>query len=593
MGQKGRTKKLRIAKGLTLPIDLVTQKVAIMGRTGSGKTYAAMKLAELLLAAGAQVVALDPVGVWYGLRLSADGKSEGFPLPVLGGPAGDIPLEPTAGALIADLVVDEGASLVVDVSFFRKNQRTQFMTDFAEQLLHRKKRSRSALHLMIEEAQTFIPQKAFKGTERLLGAMEDLVKIGRNYGIGATMVTQRPQAVNKDALNQAEALFVFQTSGPHERKAIESWIVEHGLEREEYMDSIPSLPTGECWVYSPSWLGVLERVKVLPKTTFDASATPEFGVGDEENLQTLAPVDLKALEKAMAATIEKAKAEDPKELRKRIKELERAVARAEQSAPAPEVQRVEVPILDDETKEATRLYASALSAAAETFEAGLRDLADELLPAVQEGAKIAKDLLAQLANSRQPPLATPTARKPAARAKPRPERGPDPGTADAVSNPQQRILDRLAWLETVGLAPADKTQLALFVGASPTSGGYANNLGRLRSLGMIDYPQPGTVALTPEGRSVAATPDEPATAREMQQQVQGVVSNPQWSILEQLIELYPTDIAKDELAERIGVSATSGGYANNLGRLRTYGLIDYPQPGRVVALPVLFLEVTT
>lgn len=34
----------------------------------------------------------------------------------------------------------------------------------------------------------------------------------------------------------------------------------------------------------------------------------------------------------------------------------------------------------------------------------------------------------------------------------------------------------------------------------------------------------------------------------------------------------------------------SSGYTNNLGALRSLGLVDYPRPGRVVALPVLFLE---
>lgn len=38
------------------------------------------------------------------------------------------------------------------------------------------------------------------------------------------------------------------------------------------------------------------------------------------------------------------------------------------------------------------------------------------------------------------------------------------------------------------------------------------------------------------------------------------------------------------------MSPTSGGYFNNLGALRTLGVIDYPSPGRVVALPVLFLD---
>ena len=39
-----------------------------------------------------------------------------------------------------------------------------------------------------------------------------------------------------------------------------------------------------------------------------------------------------------------------------------------------------------------------------------------------------------------------------------------------------------------------------------------------------------------------------------------------------------------------GSSSTSSAYANNLGRLRSLGLIDYPDRGHVVALPVLFLE---
>jgi hypothetical protein len=45
--------RLKLADDLSLPLDVVTEKLAWLGRTGSGKTYAAMKLAELMLAAGA------------------------------------------------------------------------------------------------------------------------------------------------------------------------------------------------------------------------------------------------------------------------------------------------------------------------------------------------------------------------------------------------------------------------------------------------------------------------------------------------------------------------------------------------------------
>ena len=61
-------------------------------------------------------------------------------------------------------------------------------------------------------------------------------------------------------------------------------------------------------------------------------------------------------------------------------------------------------------------------------------------------------------------------------------------------------------------------------------------------------------------------------------------------ILQQLIRLYPESIDKADLAEKAAASATSSAFTNNLGALRSLGLIDYPSPGQVAALPVLFLE---
>src|SRR5689334_14078116 len=111
-------KTLRISDTLTLPLEAVTEKLAFLGRTGTGKTYAAMKLAELMLEAGAQVVALDFVGKWYGLRVA--GAGEPFAIPVFGGLQGDYPLESTGGKLMADLLVDRNISAVVDVSQFTR-----------------------------------------------------------------------------------------------------------------------------------------------------------------------------------------------------------------------------------------------------------------------------------------------------------------------------------------------------------------------------------------------------------------------------------------------------------------------------------------
>jgi hypothetical protein len=71
---------LKLADHLKLPeAEAVTQKYGFIGRSGSGKSYGAMRLAELFLAAGAQIIALDWVGIWWSLRLAANGKDVGFP----------------------------------------------------------------------------------------------------------------------------------------------------------------------------------------------------------------------------------------------------------------------------------------------------------------------------------------------------------------------------------------------------------------------------------------------------------------------------------------------------------------------------------
>jgi hypothetical protein len=65
---------------------------------------------------GLPFVVIDPTGAWYGLRSSADGRSEGIPVIIIGGSHGDLPLEPTAGKTVADLVVDHPGYYVIDPS---------------------------------------------------------------------------------------------------------------------------------------------------------------------------------------------------------------------------------------------------------------------------------------------------------------------------------------------------------------------------------------------------------------------------------------------------------------------------------------------
>lgn len=332
--------QLKIAKELSLPLDAVTQKLAWLGRTGSGKTYGCKRFVEQALRAGAQVVILDPVGVWAGLRLGP----KAFDVPVLGGLFGDIPLEPTAGELVADLVVDHGSSMVLDVSQMTDADRRRFAQPFAERFFQRKKAAPSAVHLVLEECQEFVAQNPQAGEERMLHEFQRISKLGRNFGIGVSLISQRPQEVNKKALNQTECVFAFQLTGPQERKALDYWLSDKGLDGGKLGHLLPHLEVGAPHVWSPGWLKVSKVVHILPIDTLDTSQTPK--VGEKSFRQrTLEPIDLKALGAAMASAVAKKQATDPKVLLARIAELEKQAGKPA-AAPAPE--RVEVPMFDAE-----------------------------------------------------------------------------------------------------------------------------------------------------------------------------------------------------------------------------------------------------
>lgn len=229
--------------------------------------------------------------------------------------------------------------MILDVSQFESDAaKARFAHDFADRFFFRKKSAPSAVHVFIDEAQEFVPQNPQREEGRMLHAFTRLLKLGRNFGIGASMLSQRPQEVNKKALNLAEVLFAFQLTGPQERKTIDGWIADKGIDGEDIAAELPKLERGPH-VWSPAWLKISRVVRIAQRWTFDASSTPK--VGKVAAASELAPIDLERLREDMAATIERAKADDPRELRRRIAELEKAL-RGRPTAPAEpvEVERI-------------------------------------------------------------------------------------------------------------------------------------------------------------------------------------------------------------------------------------------------------------
>jgi hypothetical protein len=585
---------LHLAKGLTLPLDAVTQTFAIFGKRGSGKTNGATVLVEELLKAHLPVVILDPVDAWWGLKASFNGKGPGFPVYVFGGVHGDLPLEPSSGALIADLVATERVSMILSMKVWGVAERARFVTDFAKRLLQVNK---EPVMMVLEEADAFIPQRPAKGEEAMLGAMDRLVRWGRGSGVGCTIVTQRSAKVNKDVTTQAETLIAFRTTGPQDRDAIDGWIKHHAGDerREEVLSTLPALPTGTAWVWSPEWLDFFGRAAFRRRETFDSAATPKVGQKVRPPKQ-LAAVDLEQLRSQMAETVEKAKADDPRELRRQIAELKKLVGQKQSAVgntqpPASKI--VEKFVLKDGQLARAEKLVEQLAGVVDRSKPLLEQLEAQrlLITAAIEKTRSPVPDVARNRPRAHLPVSAPRHRADLeSRVRHASNGSRAVSTDDRLTPAHQKILNGLAFLHAIGVAPADKTQLALMVGVSPTSGGYFNNLGALRTSGFIDYPSGGTVALTDQGAAVASTDGIPSTTDDLHDAIRRKLPAAKWKILEQLIRVYPKALSKDDLAEQIQVSPTSGGYFNNLGSLRSLGLVDYPQPGTVAALPVLFLE---
>ena len=254
---------------------------------------------DRLLGSGARVVIVDPLGVWWGLRASADGAAPGYPVVVFGGRHADVAITVEMGASLGRLIAGKALACVVDLSELGSSAaRRRFMAAFADALYEA---NEEPLHLVLDEADLWAPQRPIKGWEGLLGHIEEIVRRGRVRGFIPWLITQRPAVVHKDVLSQADILIAMKLTASQDRDAVGAWI-EGQADRQEgkrILAELPRLKQGEGYLWAPGH-GILRQVRFPAIRTLDSSRTPKRG----ERLavpHTLAGVDLTAIVAALAA----------------------------------------------------------------------------------------------------------------------------------------------------------------------------------------------------------------------------------------------------------------------------------------------------
>jgi len=558
------TDTLTIATNLSLPLEAATENYAIVAMTGAGKTYTASVLAEEMLQQGLRVCILDPLGVWSGLKSSADGNAPGFPVLIFGGRYADIPLDKHLGDAIGRFIGAEHLACLIDLSNLDEEERYQFTYSFIAGV---RQTNEAPLHIFVDEADEFIPQVPISKQHKLTGRrFSRFVRQGRVEGFSFTLITQRPALISKDVWGQVRTLIALQMTATQDISAIEDWIRRQADtgQMAEVSGSLASLKVGEAWFWSvASAFPCRQRLQVRQRLTFDSSAKPKLGQKQHKPRQ-FAQVDLERLREQFTTAIEQVQSNDPEALRQTIANLQAQLHTLKQQDTALQkltVERVAIPVLDPAQLE-------RLEAAIDTMQPMFQTIA-ALLANVQAALATVQ---AQATDTGLTSVAIPpveigaAAVKPAPRsvveveAAPTPARTPD---GDRLSALEQRILNAIAMFEGSGFSNVNRRHVAIFANSSPSLSGYfKNTLGSLRSRGYLEYPNAEALALTATGRIYAQPQTQFTTNSDLHEAWFQTTKLPtlQRKLLRVLVHAYPQPVERQALAKAVGLSESESGH---------------------------------
>lgn len=573
--------RLKISKTLSLPLSFTNTTHAILGKKRGGKSYKAKVVCEELLRLAQQCVVLDPTGAWWGLRSSADGKSVGFPITIFGGKHGDLPLVPDGGAALADAIVGDRFSAIIDTTELTKGEEQRFAAAFLERLY---RKNTEAMHLFLDEADVFAPQKPFGEEARTLGACQSIVRRGGIKGIGVTMITQRPQVLNKDVLSQCDMLTCLKMNHPKDINAIDEWVGVHGdpALAKQMMASLPALPKGEAWVWAPGE-NIFELVEFRELTTFDNSKSPTPGEKTRAP-KVLATIDIERIGRSMAEAVQQAKESDPKHLRAELAKLKAQLASpmtaaVDASVEETEALRGEVSRLEDELV-AARAVADRMVMKLDEARAAM-DHADEAIVAALNLRATPRDrAFAEQANGAKKPA--PAARwKPDTKVPQRPR--PQPTAAPAPSSDESDADGAASVLAALVQYPAGLTtkQLSAICGLKRSARNA--HISTLVAEGKAERTGEKVVA-TSKGRASSTAKPLPVGAA-LRDYWRGRLNEPQLAIFDEVLKAYPEGVPRNAIGEAAGVKRSARNA--HISKLVAHEIVTVSRDG-VKAADVLF-----
>lgn len=327
---------------VSIPLDsYVVGGSALLGIRNSGKTYAAKGIAEQLLDYDVMPIIFDPVGRWRYLKLAGTDskKPKGYKIVVAGGEQPDLPLTPQSAPEIVRAAIRENIPLVIDL-YDRKLSKADWRRIIQSCFRTLMYENQGARHIFLEEAAEFVPQKVFDN--ETYAEVEKVVRMGGNVSLGITLINQRAQEVNKAVLDLCENLILMKQRGAHAIDSLEKHMDKLSPDTAAAVaKSLPHMESGEAWVFTPEQEEP-RRVRTAPLRSFhpdrrNPQLTAKAAAARSANTEDF----VSRLTGKLETVIAEASANDPGELRKRIRALEAQLKNKSPVSPAVDVKQVE------------------------------------------------------------------------------------------------------------------------------------------------------------------------------------------------------------------------------------------------------------
>lgn len=620
-----------------LPEIAFRKLTAGVGTPGSGKSYnMAQQIAVPVLKAGGQFIGIDPTGAWFGLTLDPSGKKpSGLNIAVFGGDHGNMALTPNMGRAIGELLGREPISAVLDLSNFELGEQIHFMSDFAVTII---KHNKKPVTLLIDEVDEFCPQMATEKGELSVckGRVKRLVTRGRKRGFRPVILTQRPQAVDKGMFNMVQCLVAFQCSGHHERKQIDEYVKSNGDPKvvAQMLQDIPSLNVGEAWIWAPRKPGFLAKQQFGKLSVYD-SFKEEDEEGGFEGAVPLSDDKLEGIRAALKDHEAEMKANDPDALHAQIDELQRALKQAlnarvrDTASVANEVAAGGFPPIKPSDVQKARKggwdagfkagklsggydgwhlgyndgwrahHQHSVSAIAETRsvpERGDRggpavpapgDLVDNWSAPAPVGAKPLSELRAEQQGKAKELAAG------VDRGAVREVFAAAPVVSASTSKGPRRILEAVAWWESVGFENPTRNQVAVMASYKPDTGNTRTHIGAAVANGWLEEAGAGRV----KPRANLATKATPETTEGLEtprshvlKRVRGLITESERRIFDVVLAASTDAISRKEAASRAGYEPDTGNTRTKFGELVSWKIIEAAGTGEVKVAPWVLLK---